>query len=112
MIEPLLHRLLIRPDKLEDADPTYKKLKEMGFERAPHEDVLRERAGMDRGIVLAIGTTAFRDFGGEPNCQVGDYVAYARHAGKWEKDPDTGEDLLIINDEDVVCRITNTKKDA
>lgn len=109
MITPLLYRLLIRPDKLEDSDPTYKRLKDMGFERADHEDTKRERAGTDRGIVIAMASNAFRDFGGEPNCQVGDYISYARHAGKWEKDPETGEDLLVINDEDVVARLTKEK---
>ena len=31
----------------------------------------------------------------------GDQIFYAKYAGKWVKDPDTNEELLIINDTDV-----------
>lgn len=103
MIEPLGHRILVRPD----TDEVAKRANAAGFILADHEDRKREQAGMDKGVVLAMGTTAFDDFGGTPWCASGDYIAYARHAGKWVKDPETEEDLLIINDEDVVCRITN-----
>lgn len=34
--------------------------------------------------------------------KIGDVVVYAKYAGKWVKDPQTGEELLFINDEDVV----------
>ena len=33
--------------------------------------------------------------------KVGDKVFYAKYAGKWVKDPETNEELLIINDEDI-----------
>ena len=108
MIEPLGHRLLIRPD----VDEVAKRATAAGFVLADHEDRKREQAGMDKGTVLSLGSTAFKDFGSQPWCNAGDYIAYARHAGKWVKDPETGEDLLIINDEDVVCRITDKAKDG
>lgn len=114
MIEALGYRLTIRPDKPEDSE--LEKTKELveaaGFvlpDKAKDDlesDLLREQAGVDQGIVLTIGSTAFN---GDPWCQVGDYIAYARHAGKYIKDPDTGENVLVLNDEDVVARIS--KKD-
>lgn len=113
MINAPGHRLLIRPDNPEEVDPVYKQAKAAGIKLLDtHEDRLRERAGVDKGVVLQVGPTAFRDFGGEPWCQAGDYIAYARHAGKWVEDPDSGEALLIINDEDVVCTIIQTQKET
>lgn len=105
-IKPLGHRILVRPDKLEDLDPTYKALKNMGFQRAQTDEVKREEMSVDKGTVVAIGSTAFRDFGGEPWCTPGAYVAYARHAGKFITDPDTDEQMLLLNDEDLICEMT------
>lgn len=114
MIEALGHRLTIRPDKPVDseAEKTKALADKAGILLAEkvredlESEALREQAGVDQGYVLTIGTTAFRDFGGEAWCQVGDYVAYARHAGKYIKDPDTGENILVLNDEDIIARIT------
>lgn len=119
MIKPLGHRLTIQPNKLEDseAEKTKKLAAKAGLvipdkirEDLDNEQ-LRAEASVDQGIVLDIGTTAFKDFGSTAWCQVGDYIAYARHAGKWVKDPDTGENILVINDEDVVCLIKKVAKD-
>lgn len=105
-IKPLGYRIVVRPDKLEDLDPTYKALKNMGFQRAATDEVKREEMSVDKGTVVAIGPTAFVEFGGEPWCQVGAYVAYARHAGKFIADPDTDEEMLLLNDQDLICEIT------
>jgi co-chaperonin GroES (HSP10) len=109
MIEPLGHRLLVKPDDILETDEVYKKATASGIVLADHDDRKREQAGMDRGTVILIGQSAFRDFGTTAWCDVGDYIAYARHAGKWVKDPETNVDYLIINDEDVVCRFTSNK---
>lgn len=119
-IEALGHRLTIRPDKVKDseAEKTKKLAEKAGFVLPDKiaEDLdneyTRAQASVDQGIVLTIGATAFRDFGGEPWCDVGDYVAYARHAGKWVKDPETDENILVLNDEDIICRIIDNQKVA
>jgi co-chaperonin GroES (HSP10) len=118
-IEALGHRLTVRPDKVKDseAEKTKQKANELGlvipdkFKDEIESQATRDRASVDQGIVLTIGATAFRDFGGEPWCNVGDYIAYARHAGKFVKDPDSGEDILVINDEDCIAKITKVIKD-
>lgn len=118
-IEALGHRLTVRPDGVKDSDAekTKQKAAAMGLlipDKIKDEldtQAIRDRASVDQGTVLTVGKTAFRDFGGEPWCDVGDYIAYARHAGKFVKDPDTGEDILVINDEDVICKITKEKTD-
>lgn len=115
MIEAIGHRITIRADKPIDSEAEKtKKLAERSGIALPDkvaEDLdnehLRVQASVDQGYVLGIGPVAFNDFGGrEAWCKVGDYIAYARHAGKWVKDPETDESILVINDEDVVCRIT------
>lgn len=112
-IEALGHRLTIRPDKVVDseAEKTKKLAEKAGFvlpeatKDSLESEFTREQASVDQGTVLTIGSTAFRDFGGEAWCKEGDYVAYARHAGKFVKDPDTDENILVLNDEDIICRI-------
>jgi hypothetical protein len=34
---------------------------------------------------------------------IGDYIAYARFAGKALEDPYTQEEFVALNDEDIVC---------
>lgn len=102
---PLGHRLLIKPQKLEEVDDAYKAAKAAGIILQESTERLQQTA-VDKGLVLAIGTTAFKDFGGEPWCKVGDLVAYARYGGKVIKDPDTQEEFLILNDEDLICKFT------
>ena len=103
MIKILLHRILIKQDKLENANKDYVKMREMGLVLAQGDDQKRAQAGVDTGTVVTVGATAFRDFGTESPIQVGDRIAYARFAGKFITDPDTGEEFVALNDEDVVC---------
>ena len=99
-IKPCGHRLVVKPVKLEDVDEAYKKAKSVGIQfLEQHERV--EQSAVDKGVVLSLGSTAFKDFGGDPWCKVGDTVVYARHAGKRIKDGE--EDYLVLNDEDVVA---------
>jgi co-chaperonin GroES (HSP10) len=103
MIETVLHRILVKADKLEETDKTYVKAKQLGLHIPEMDDRKRAQAGVDKGVVVSIGPTAFRDFGAESPIKVGDYVAYARFAGKLLTDPATEEDFVILNDEDIVC---------
>lgn len=102
MIVPVLHRLLIQPNKLEDINEDIIRARKIGLE-IPLDNTQRAQASVDQGIVLAIGDTAFRDFGSDAPVKVGDRIAYAKFAGKFIKDPTTGDELLLLNDEDVVC---------
>lgn len=103
MIVPALHRILVKQDKLAETDKTLVKARELGLHIPEHEDFKRAQASVDKGVVVSIGATAFRDFGTESPITVGDYVAYARFAGKLIEDPYTGEEFVALNDEDIVC---------
>lgn len=96
------HRLLIKPITLEQHDEAFARARAAGLELMPKTQ-RQEASIIDRGTVEQIGPTAFKDFGGEAWCQVGDQVDYVRHGGKFVVNPDNkDEDWLVINDEDVL----------
>jgi co-chaperonin GroES (HSP10) len=117
MILPVGHRVVIKQEKLEEADPTYKKATQLGIVIAEHDDKKREQAGFDKGTVIAIGPDAWKAFylnsnpqdstlrGFEPWCKIGDKVAFAKYSGKTVKDPEDHQDYMVLNDEDIVCVI-------
>jgi co-chaperonin GroES (HSP10) len=103
MIKVCGHRLLIKQiDYLSD-NSAYQELKKMGLEIAETDDNRRAKESMDQGTVLQIGPSAWKDFGTEHWCKVGDFITYAKFAGKLLIDPDTGDKYYAINDEDVVA---------
>lgn len=103
MIVPVLHRILVKADKLEETDKAFIKAKQLNLVIPELDDRKRAQAGVDKGTVIAIGGTAYKDFGTDCPIKVGDYVAYARFAGKVVTDPYNEEELVALNDEDIVC---------
>lgn len=105
-ITPLLHRILVKQDKLEEIDKDYKRAATSGL-IIPHMDEKgREQAAIDTGVVIAIGQTAFRDFNAAGAVVVGDRVVFAKHAGKIVVDPETEERFVALNDEDLICKLS------
>lgn len=104
MIIPAMHRVLVRQLAVVEHDEDRKRLKNLGLELPPENE--REQASVDVGHVVRIGETAFKDFGydrPEDVIQVDDLISFAKGSGKPLKDPYTGEEFLVINDQDVVC---------
>ena len=105
-IKAVIHRLVVKPVELEEYDETDAKLKELGFVKGITEETKYHKTQIDQGTVLDIGPTAFRDYVQKYNLEVpvkvGMLVTYARHSGKTVKDQKTGEELVVINDEDVI----------
>jgi co-chaperonin GroES (HSP10) len=105
-ITPTGHRVLIEQEDLQEHDEVYKRAKAAGLEIQLDRNV-KAQEGVDVGIVRKIGLTAWKDFGGEPWCKVGDKVVFAKYAGKKVEDPaDKAKHFTILNDEDVVAVIT------
>lgn len=100
MISPCGHRIVVKPITFQELDEVYKRASAAGIQLL-EADERAEQSAVDKGTVIKIGPTAFKDFGGEPWCKEGDIVVYARHAGKRVKDGET--DYLVLNDEDLVC---------
>lgn len=93
-------RLLVKPFDLQEHDEVYAAAKRMGIE-IPESSERKEEINVDRGTVLQIGKSAHEDYVGD--LQVGEVIGYAKFGGKFFKDPETKDLLLVINDEDVIC---------
>lgn len=105
---PCGHRVVVRLLDLKEVDSAYD-VSIKGFVIPETADLQRRQESVDLGVVLAIGPTAWRDFGGEAWCAVGDTVAFAKYAGKRIQDPDEPDARVqVLNDEDVVCIIKKT----
>lgn len=109
MIIPCGHRVLVRQDKVHEHDAVLARAKAAGLELSLDRNV-KYQFGVDEGVVLEIGSTAFKDFGGEPWCSKGDRVVFAKNAGKTVVDPSEKElkeedrtPYVILNDEDIVA---------
>jgi co-chaperonin GroES (HSP10) len=100
-----MHRILVTADRLEEKDETFKRAGAAGIIIPNLDERAREQAAIDTGIVVAVGETAFRDFGATP-VKVGDYIVYAKYGGKAIVDPFTNEKYVALNDEDVIALFT------
>lgn len=90
-MKALGHRVLIKPKEIETES-------EGGIVLVLDERM--EKAGNDIGTVTAIGDQAFVAYGDEPWCKVGDKIIYAKYGGKFVVDPVSGDDYIVINDDD------------
>lgn len=95
---PVLHRVLIKPDRIEEKTASgiiiqYDK---------------REEAAVEKGTVVLVGSTAYKEFGTtaeEQGVIPGARVSFAKYSGKTIMDGDTK--YLCVNDEDIVGVIDN-----
>jgi len=94
MLVPILHRVLIEPEDVETKTAS-------GIVLAVNEKA--ERKAVERGKVVAVGDTAFREFKADVVPQVGDMVYFAKYAGKTIMDGE--KEHLLINDEDILAVI-------
>lgn len=97
-IKPVLHRVLVKPEELEDKT-------ESGIIVQWDK---REKAAVEIGEVVELGSTCFSDFKTDPvseGIKVGSKVYFAKYSGKEVKDGDTR--YLILNDEDIVGVLVN-----
>ena len=108
MLKPLGPRVIVKPDDFDDADPHYAAAKRAGI-------VLKrdkfEQDAVVIGTVVSIGPKAFHEPVGDgtPWVKVGDRVYYAKFAGKQVIDPETKDELLLLNDEDLCAEIIGEK---
>jgi co-chaperonin GroES (HSP10) len=94
-IEVCGHRVLIKPDPLEE---------EVNGIIIVHDK--REEGATVTGIVAAVGPTCWNAYDKDhpdwkPWCKIGDHIVYAKYSGKDITDPNTGDKYRLINDEDV-----------
>jgi chaperonin GroES len=94
-IDPCGHRLLIKPKKVEE--------KTKGGLYIPSTTQEKEKHTTTEGVILKIGSQCWHAFDdGTPWAQVGDTVIYAQYAGMTVCDPEDGDSLILLNDQDVI----------
>lgn len=103
MIEPVNHKLVIRPFDIKKTDERYASAQAAGIVILDDSQRQREQQAVDRGTVVSLGPTVFKDFGADCTLKPGDEIVYAKYAGKEVTDIYTKEQFVIINDEDVVA---------
>lgn len=96
---PILHRIFVLPEKVEEADETIRRARAVGI----HVELdKREHAAVTIGTVVAIGSTCYKEFNSsaeEQGVQVGSKVVYAKYSGA--KMP--GVEYICLNDEDIIA---------
>jgi co-chaperonin GroES (HSP10) len=102
VLRPLGHRIIVKPDEVEKTSPG-------GIVLVQDEKLAR--FNQQTGTLVAIGEDAWKAYrkvdengklvNGQPWAKVGDKVMYSRNAGKWIKHPDTQEEFVLMNDEDL-----------
>ena len=103
MLKPLLHRILVKPDDVEEVSAG-------GIVLAI--DPKKERLAVECGTIVRIGDTAFTgEFKTNSPPRIGERVYYAKYSGKTVKDIDKQE-YVILNDEDIVCTIEERNQNA
>lgn len=99
MLEVVGNRVLIKPKDLERKTAS-------GIIVEYGEAEKRHKVATMEGVIVGIGPLAWHDWAdGSHWVEVGDKVIFAQYAGKVVKDPETGEEFFVINDEDVQVRI-------
>lgn len=99
---PCGHRVLVETEDYDRHDPIFAAAKAMNIEIVKDSNT-RYQASVDEGTVVAIGPTAWKDFGSEPWAKVGDRVVFAKNAGRPVKDPEQKDKhFVVMNDEDVI----------
>lgn len=108
MLRPAGPRVLVRPEKLEEADPVYRNAARAGIVTPEFGEKIRERQAMTKATVVAIGSTCWQAPVGDgtPWCKIGDVVYYAKYSGHVPVD-ETLKDYLLLNDEDILGVLEN-----
>ncbi len=71
-------------------------------------DKKMERNAHTEGTIVDIGPDAYAAFRPKfefAGLKIGDRVFYARYSGKWIVDPETKEEFLVVNDEDITSKV-------
>lgn len=105
MIIPCGHRVLVRQEAYDEHDEVFKSAKNAGLEIIKSQEI-RYQASVDKGTIVSIGPTAWKDFGEKAWAEKGDTVVFAKNAGKVVEDPENKEQhFVVLNDEDIVAII-------
>lgn len=109
-VKVILNRILVKPIEFKDTHKVAGTDLEIALAFGSEMERKRQEAARVEGHVISIGETAYKDIGdGTSPIKVGDHVVFGKYAGFYVTDPETNEDLVLLNDEDVLCVITGGK---
>lgn len=97
-IRPVLHRVFVKPDQVEEVDETIKRARNAGI---VVELDKREKKAVVLGTILAIGSTCYLGFqstADKEGIKIGSRVLYAKYSGA----DVPNEDYIVLNDEDII----------
>lgn len=95
-MQPVAWRVLVKPDDIEEKS-------EGGIVLAVDKKL--EKGARITGVIVGIGEDVYpNSILPKAGLHVGDRVYYAKYAGKTVLDNETGEELVILNDEDIVAK--------
>jgi co-chaperonin GroES (HSP10) len=97
MIVPAGHRVLVKIDEVEEVTKG-------GIIITKGTAQQQEEAGIF-GTLVAVGESAWKDFGGRAWACVGDRVMIAKYGGFIAQEPGDDNKYRILNDEDIVAVI-------
>lgn len=95
MIVPAGHRVLVKVEEAEKVTKGGIIIADTIADRNTEANIF--------GKIVAVGETAWKDFGGRAWAVVGDRVAFAKYGGFVIEDPDNGERFRLLNDEDITA---------
>ena len=112
---PAGHRVLIRPDKVEESDEIYKKAKEAGIDLSETKEYSREQSSATTGTILQLGHSCWWAYDSshpdwKPWAKLGAKVIYGRFSAKIVIDPETNEELWLVNDDDILYVFGETEQ--
>lgn len=93
-------RLLVRPLNPEELDPRMKAAKALGIV-FNEQDERKLKVATEKGVLLQKGPKVNEDY--TEGARVGDTIGFTKFGGKFVKEHEDDAELLIINDEDVIC---------
>mgnify|MGYP000670917922 CR=1 FL=1 len=99
-------RILIRPLKVEEVDEVVKSAKSFGIQLLD-QDERKAKIAMEKGTLLQLGPKVSEEY--TAGAQVGDVVGFTKFGGKFIKEKESDEELLVVNDEDILCVFKETK---
>lgn len=99
-------RVLVKPLNIEDLDPTYRRAKQAGL-LLTDMDERKAKVHAEKGIILELGPKVNPDY--VEGARVGDVIGFTKFGGKFVKDKPEDDELLVINDEDIICVFKETK---
>lgn len=103
---PLGNRVIILPDET-DKNEHGEEVSEFGIIVKTAKEAEAYRDQTSTGTVVDFGPAAWLDpiLGGEPWCEKGDRVLYAKYSGKFITNPEDGKEYVVVNDDAIQVRL-------